>query len=304
MAALSLTGCPSPFTLGFPGSYATERLIVDEVPNIDPIAIYYPTSDTPLTDLPLVIIDTGWNQPRLSYDGYGTQLAQWGYVCVVKFVASAGLTGLGVSNTDAHLIQNIDLIDYMEGLNQDPESPLFAMIDTDNVGIAGHSLGSGIALNTALAEDRIKACACMDGNFPGPEYDPREQLPLAVNKALMFFYATEGRWCSGQRFETPRLYEYTVPDAVEVSIIGASHIDFMDSIIGLTVVAPVVCPRGSADAQSVRDITTRYMVSWFNVYLKGDTSFEHYYNGPDSQADEAAGLVSIKYNLGDDAAAQ
>lgn len=296
IAALGLTGCPSPFTLGFPGELTSRRLLVDDPPGIHPIAIYFPESDVPLGEMPLVIIDTGWNQPRLSYDGYGQQLAQWGFVCVVKFVASAGLTGLGESNVDDHLVQNIDLIDYMEGLNQDPDSALFGLVDTENVGIAGHSLGSGIALDTALAEDRIKACVCMDGNFPGPEYDPRAELPL-TDDAILFFYATEGRWCSGQRFEAPRLFEYTVPDAIEVSITGASHIDFMDSIIGLTHVAPYVCPRGSAEPQDVRDITTRYMIAWFTYYLKGDASLEGYFNGPESQADEAAGIVSIRYNL-------
>jgi dienelactone hydrolase len=293
---LALAGCPSKFNLGFPGELPVARVFVDDLDGIDPISIYYPDTDPPMENLPVVILDTGFNQPRLAYEGYGQQLAQWGFVCVVKFVASPGLTGIGDARVDDHVVQNSALLDWLAVQNVMPESALYGMLDTENAGIIGHSLGAGIAIDTTVSEPRIQAAVSLDGNYPGPEFDPRDALP-EEDAAILFFFATEGRWCSGQRFDQPRLFEFTSPDAIEVSIIGASHLDFMDSIIGLTHVAPFVCPRGSQDAQVVRDIATRYLIAWFNVYLKGMDEFQDYYNGDKSVEDESAGLVSIRYNL-------
>jgi len=298
---VGLGGCPSPFTLGFPGELPVKRVFVDDVPGVDPVTIYYPDTDPPQQNAPLVILDTGWNQPRLSYEGYGKQLAQWGYVCVVKFVASTGLVGIGDAMVDEHVVQNMNLIDWVEQQNQNPDSFLFGMVDTSNVGVIGHSLGAGIALETTTVEDRIKATVSLDGNFPGPEFDPREELPFA-DSAILFFFATDGGFCSGERFAAPRLFEFTSSPAIEVSIIGADHISFMDSVIGLTHVAPVVCPKGFQDEQVVRDIAARYLITWFNVHLKGMPEFEKYWNGEESQADEDAGLVSIRRNLEDEGA--
>ncbi len=293
-----LPGCPTPFTLGYPGAFEVKRLYLSDVPGVDPIAIHYPVSDVPLKDLPVIILNTGWNQPRLSYEGYATQFAQWGYVCVTKFVAAAGLTGIGDAMVDEHVIQNMTLLNWVAAQNADPESPLFEMADTDNAGVAGHSLGAGIAIDSAIADDRFKVGISIDGNFPGPEFDPRPFLP-EEDAAIMFFYGTEGRWCSGQRFTAPRLWEFTSAPSIEVSVIGAGHIDFMDSLIGLTYAAPFVCPSGSQDPQVIRDTTTRYMIGWCNVWLKGEMEFEDIYNGESSASDEAAGLVALRRKLGE-----
>ena len=232
----------------------------------------------------------------LSYDGYASQFAQWGYVCVTKHVASAGLTGIGDARVDGHVAQNLMLLDWVEAQNSNPESPLYELCDVDNAAVIGHSLGAGIAIDSVIADDRFKVGVSMDGNFPGPEFDPRPFLP-EEDAAMLFFYATEGRWCSGQRFSQPRLFEFTNAPAIEISVIGAGHLDFIDSIIGLTYVAPFVCPSGSQDAQLIRDLTTKYMIAWCNVHLKGITEDEDIYNGDQSAADENAGLVAFRRNL-------
>ena len=252
-----------------------------------------------MQNLPVVIINTGWNQPRLSYDGFATQFAQWGYVCVTKHVAAPGLTGIGDARVDDHVVQNIVLLDWLEAQNADPESFLYGMMDTNNAAVVGHSLGAGIAIETVVVEDRFKVGVSLDGNYPGPEFDPRDALPYE-DAAILFFYATEGRWCSGQRFAAPRLFEFTSVPAIEVSIVGAGHLDFMDSIIGLTHFGPFVCPGGAQDGQVVRDLAAKYLIAWCNVWLKGDTSFEEIYTGAPADADVAAGLVEFRRNLVND----
>jgi hypothetical protein len=39
------------------------------------------------------------------------------------------------------------------------------------------------------------------------------------------------------------------------------------------------------------------MVSWFKVYLEGDSGFQKYLTGPESDIDVDAGLVSVLRNL-------
>lgn len=295
-ASVVLTGCTTPFELGFPGEYPVKRVFIDDIPGIDPIAVYYPDTDPKIEGAPVIVLDTGWNQPRLAYDGYATQFAQWGYVFVTKFVASPGLVGIGDARIDDHVAQNSLLLDWIAEQNEDPNSFLYGRADANNAGVIGHSLGAGIAIDSAIAEPRFKIGVSMDSNYPGFEYDPRETL-ATTDAAILFFYATEGRWCSGQRFNAPRLFEFTSPPAIEVSVNGAGHLDFMDSLIWLTNIGPFVCPNGSQDAQVVRDIVTRYMIAWANVWLKAEPEFMQYYDGVLAQEDIDAGLVEIRKNL-------
>jgi dienelactone hydrolase len=293
---ISITGCPTPFVLGFPGEYPVARYFVDDINGVQPVTIYYPDTETPLRNLPVVILNTGWNQPRLSYDGYGRQLAQWGYVCVVKFVASAGLVGIGDAAVDDHALQNSILLDWLEAENAHPASVLYQMADTANAAVAGHSLGAGVAITAATRELRFKAVVSLDGNYASADFDPRPDLPNS-DAAYLFFFATEGGRCSAEDIELPRLFELTKNPSIEVSIIGADHIDYMDSVIGLTHAAPRACPPGSQEAQVVRDICARYMIAWLNVHLKGMTEFAEYYDGGPSDADTEAGLVTIRSKL-------
>lgn len=67
-------------------------------------------------------------------------------------------------------------------------------------------------------------------------------------------------------------------------------------MVGMNYFGQVFCPSAPAppSPQEVRDIATRYMIAWFNVYLKGNTEFERYYVGAEAQQDIDAGLVSIR----------
>lgn len=291
-------GCPSPYTLGFPGTYPIARIFVDNIPGVQPIALYYPDTDPRLENLPVVILNTGWNQPRVAYDGFGTQMAQWGYIGVIKFVRSEGLWGIGDSQVEVNAAENSAILDWLAGQHADPASPLYGMVDVHNAATAGHSMGAGVAMEAVLSDTRFRAAINLDGNYAGPAFDPRDRLP-GLDAAVLYFWATEGRWCSGQVpiVVSERFFDLTPAPTLEVSIIGADHLDFMDSIMGPTYVAPLVCPTGTQDAQIVRDIVSRYTVAWLNVHLKNQTDFELYYKGAPAEADIAAGLVEIRSKL-------
>ena len=65
LVCLLAAGCAKPYTLGFPGPLPVEKYLVDYEPGIG-ITVFYPDTEPPTRDAPLVIFSTGWNQPRAS----------------------------------------------------------------------------------------------------------------------------------------------------------------------------------------------------------------------------------------------
>ena len=303
VASALLTGCPLPFEMNFQGPLPTAKWLTSFEENGN-ITVFYPVNQDGTTkglaDLPVIILNTGWNQPRATYEGYGEQYAQWGMVCVLRPVISLGLAGTGAPLFEENVQANFRLMDWLVGQDQDPQSPLYELIDPLNIGETGHSQGAGVAIEVTVRDPRVKACVSIDGNFAGPVFDPRPLLP-EVNAAIMYLYSSEGKWCSGPpgaNFGIAKpLYDFTAPPTTRISIIGADHIDFFDTPVGLGHLANYFCPRGTADAQDVRDIAHRYGIAWFGVYLKGLSMLEPYYHGAYSDMDEASGIVSIQRRL-------
>ena len=120
-------------------------------------------------------------------------------------------------------------------------------------------------------------------------------VPESFHKAHKLF--KEGEWIS--MTESPEWGGQGMPRTLALAasqyFVGANCAFMM--YIGLTHGAPFLCPRGPADGQDVRDISTRYMIAWFNVHLKGMTEFADYYDGDAADADVAAGSVTIRSML-------
>lgn len=289
-----VAGCPSPYTLGFPGEYPATRYFVEDIEGVSPIAVHHPAVPAPEGGWPVIVFNAGWNQPRVAYDGYGTQLAQWGYVCIVKFCRSDGLHTFGETRAAENVAENSRLLDWAATENVRMESPLYGQIDMTRVGVAGHSLGGVIAVGATVSDPRIKATVDLDGSFPTAQFDPSTAV-AKTDVPILYVYAPEAKYLVDPR--QPRFYDLTPAPTLEVTIHGADHLDLLDSITGPTYVAEIFSPGGGQDAQTVRDIATRYMVAWFNVYLKGETAFATYYDGAEAEADIAAGLVAIRSKI-------
>ncbi len=290
-----LLGCPGPYRLGFPGPYP-ERGYHQTFREGLPITIFYPDTDPPMQNLPLIIFNAGFIQPRASYEGFGRQLAQWGYVVVIRTYASLGLVGVGDSLLWEHVAQFSDLIDWVAEENLRPGSPLYGMVDTTNVGTTGHSFGASVAIVAGVADPRVRAVVSLDVSYNGGDLDVLDLLP---EDDTPYFYvaADSGGWCSIPPVANGRLFDYTNPPTVQATIAGADHMDFMDTPIGLYYLGYVGCPRGPLDDQISRDYATKYMVAWFQVHLKGQREFADYYNGTLADADEATGLISFMRKL-------
>lgn len=292
--AAVVCGCSyEPFTYGFPGPHATEQYFesLEFLGHEVEFTVYYPATDPPMTGCPVVIFNAGWNQPRTTNEALCQQLAQWGIVVINRQFPSHVLLYF-----DEHIEHNTMLLDWAIAESARAGSPLEGMIDGEKAGVSGYSMGAGLAIGAAARQPRFKACAAIDslgGDVPATY---AEEL-ANIQGATLHIRSTYPN-----RFGEPaNLFEYTPHPAMEVDVVGASHMQFEDRIVGMNQFGPMYAfPNGPADAAMTRAIATRYTVAWFKVFLEGDGEFLRYLVGEEAQADVDAGLVEIRSTFGDD----
>ncbi|MGM9594412.1 MAG: alpha/beta hydrolase [Candidatus Onthomonas sp.] len=105
--------------------------------------IWYPTDlESQSGSFPLVVMANGTGVTASRYEAVFDHLASWGFVVVGNEDESAWD---GVSSAKS--------LDFMLKLNADPESVFYQKIDTDHIGIAGHSQGGVGAINAVTAQE-------------------------------------------------------------------------------------------------------------------------------------------------------
>ncbi len=274
--------------MGFPGPGTVSKLeaSADFYGHDVAFTVYYPNETKPA---PLIVFNTGWNQPRSTNEAYCQQLAQWGMVVINRQYPSFLLTTF----VDRHVEHCIAVTDWALAQNADPTSELYGRIDPDRIGVTGYSLGAGVALMAPLEDDRIKTCVALDAvprrndELGSVDYVKYLDIPtLFIQSGVL-----------GIMNSDLPLYESTPPPCMEVTMEGASHMQFEDNIVGLNVIGLLLFPGADADPLVTRTLAVKYMVSWFKVYLEGDPGFQKYLTGPESDIDVDAGLISVLRNL-------
>jgi len=288
------TACPEPYTLGFPGPFPTEHYAAHYSAISPEVTVFVPREGPDVGLHPAVVFSTGWNQPRASYYGFATQLAEWGFVTVVRSDPSLGLRGIGgpeLLEVNADEVSRI--VDWLATENRRRGSPLYGQVDAQTVGALGHSMGGRVSLIAGSRDPRIRAVVTLDVKYGEPRLDCLVTLETST-AAILILGSDDVSWCSRPPDATCRLFDRLHAPAGDVSILGADHMDFEDCMIGLSYLLEVTpCCGGTMDAQQVRDIATRYAVAWFNVYLHGWSGYSDYYAGRCAREDMERGLVTI-----------
>ncbi|HOE66293.1 MAG TPA: CocE/NonD family hydrolase [Candidatus Hydrogenedentes bacterium] len=296
MLLAALAGCPSPYRLGFPGPHPVKKYYTRWSPDYPEISVFYSDAPSKLKHAPAVIFSTGWNQPRGSYEGYATQLAQWGYVAIIRSYPGLGIGRLGDANLVDHVKQISGIIDWLAQENERPDSPLYERVDADNVGVTGHSMGATVSIIAGTWDPRIRAVVSLDIKYQEPRLEPFARYQDAAG-AYLLVATDEAGWCGIPPRASGRILDLLKPPAAQVTILGGDHMDFEDSIVGLNYFALIACTPGQMDSQLSRDLSTKYMIAWFNVYLQGKEEFSDYYSGQRAQEDVDQGLVTIELKL-------
>ena len=73
----------------------------------------------------------------------------------------------GAKEVEREATDEIGVLDALEGMNQDRESPFYQRLDTTRVGALGHSFGGAVGAEAAIEDGRIKAALDLDGSLFG-----------------------------------------------------------------------------------------------------------------------------------------
>ena len=134
----------------------------------DPADVYYPVLPTSTADqLPIALLLQGALVDKADYSSYAEEVASYGFVVVVAnnertVTAPNGQTVIGlVADED----QVNDVLAQMNLEDADTSSPIFKIVDTEKLGLLGHSLGGAVGL---AAIQNINLPGFSSGNYTRP----------------------------------------------------------------------------------------------------------------------------------------
>lgn len=287
---------------------ATSIADTTQLISLDNIFVYE-KKDASLTHaqgpFPLLIFSPGFAQMRTMNTALCEQVASYGYV-----VASIDYTYFSehVRFPDGRVtlgnVQTVDSIEkeqhLMDMFIKDiafviKEMKILCGIDTNNIGIFGHSVGGSTALFATHAIPEIKAGLNIDGGIFG-----NKELLAYFNKPFMHIIAEQSKnWAHMiENLPDEQLMQYGFPspdfrdaivekaqfmkeklhanqksDVYRIMIRGAGHMSFDDTIFLkdnplLAQLLHVQFGIGTLSGQKVTELTTLIIVAFFDIYLK------------------------------------
>ncbi|MDO4197790.1 MAG: alpha/beta hydrolase [Erysipelotrichaceae bacterium] len=243
-------------TLGSADTMLLEYDAEDEI--IGKYRIWYP-KELINTDMsyPLVIIVNGTGTPSSMIDGVMKHLASWGFI-VAGNEDENSRTGASSEST----------LVFLMSLNEDPESVFYHRIDTEHVGITGHSQGGVGAFNAVTAQEHGSVYSAIWSISPTSPYWGQENVfgkewaydlsELTIPCAMV---AGTGAFDSGEAEDiTPTSGQGICPLwALDMNYNAIS--DSVPKLIGR------LTDKDHGD--TLRD-SDGYMTAWFCYWLKGD----------------------------------
>ncbi|MFH1245722.1 MAG: dienelactone hydrolase family protein [Candidatus Omnitrophota bacterium] len=217
--------------------------------------------DTQNGPYPLVIFSHGYLFGSATQSKYITEgLAQQGYiVCATTYEDSIYYRGQknSVPGYWDRPLEAKAIIDEILRLNNTPDSPFYGIVDENNIGVCGHSLGgwTSEALCGAVPPDYK---VCMDNRVDaGVFYAPanvmtQEELTNAENIHVptMFIFGEKDKGVTAE--ESRFVYDVADPPKYLAIVKGIRHMDFSNT--------------GAKKAGAAA--TLEYTIAFFDRYLK------------------------------------
>lgn len=275
-----------------PCEYTTESAQVPTSSGTSvPVVLYVPSV---ASRVPAVVISHGFSLAASLYASYAERLARWCYVAVLNDYPS-GFTG------PSHAVMAGQLADVVGWLSS-AGSPVASRIESDKVGLVGHSLGAklGFLLHAdALAEvHALVALDPVDAGSPSlaPERVDETTVPtLLLGETYSGDNAVWGQSCAPLA-ENFQQYYAALPGGlptVEVDFARAQHMSWLDDPnCGLSCLA--CSSPDDVDHAGVHARSQKYMVAWFERYLRGRTVMDAALTGAGMSADVATGAQSMR----------
>jgi len=136
--------------------------------------LYVPKNATPATPAPGILAVHGYINSRETQDGFAIEFARRGYV-----VLSLDQTGHGYSGGAAFSngFGGPDGLRYLRSL---------PMVDTDHIGLEGHSMGGWTVLAAAAAMPEAYSSMVLEGSSTGAPFAPEGSATWPRNLGLVF----------------------------------------------------------------------------------------------------------------------
>jgi len=215
-----------------------------------PVALYRPGARSGLS--PAVVFLPGYLAPEDQYESIGRALASRGFLVAVR-----GRFGPFVSDREManSAIRLADWLIAEQGA------------DPNRIGIAGHSMGGKDAVLTALEDPRFRAVVAIDPDDRGDPSVVHGDLPRLAAPLLLIgteLGSNAASICADRRFDYRRFFERAPAGTIEMTLLGADHVQVMDDPerFGLG-----ICRCGTADSSVVRITTRRATVRFFLEHL-------------------------------------
>lgn len=129
-------------------TYTTSIDTVGSMPGFDETDIYFPVTSNVDTEFPLVVLLQGALVDKADYVNYASLVAGYGFVVAIpnhERTLSNGIITVTDFFPDVELIN--DVLDFMETENQNNLSPAQGIVNTDSLGLIGHSFGGATGLS-------------------------------------------------------------------------------------------------------------------------------------------------------------
>ncbi|MGM9625074.1 MAG: alpha/beta hydrolase [Eubacteriales bacterium] len=210
--------------------------------------IWYP-AETETTDAvyPLVVMANGTGVPASKYEAVFEHLASWGFIVIGN---EDGESWNGLSSAES--------LDFMLENNRDPSSMFYGMLDTDHIGIAGHSQG-GVGAVNAVTEYENGSCYKAVYAASATHIDLANALhwPYDVSKIRIPYFMTAGTLQADAGNEQNA-------GIAPLSSLQENYASLPDDIMKL------YARRVNTDHGDMLANADGYMTAWFMYHLKDD----------------------------------
>ncbi|WP_082650669.1 alpha/beta hydrolase family protein [Mastigocoleus testarum] len=273
------------------GNYSTTIAV-----NGDPADIYYPVVPhiaKKNVEFPVALMLQGALVDKSDYSDYAAQVASYGFVVVVpndeRSVVNPA-TGEEFTGLFAQQQQVNDVLNQMVIEDNNPSSPVADIVDTDKLGLLGHSFGGSVGLGAiqddiclpgVCSEDYVQPPELMAGIFYGTSFrDPITNEFLPVNNediptGLIF----GNRDSVIQPSSTEETYDEIInPPKALITVDGANHygITNEDNLIREP-------NRPTLEQEIAVETIARWSGLFLRAHLLGDSgAFDYVYNTGDA----------------------
>ncbi|MFL6600129.1 MAG: alpha/beta hydrolase family protein [Steroidobacteraceae bacterium] len=220
--------------------------------------LYVPPNATPKTPAPAILAIHGYFNSREAQDGFAIEFARRGYV-----VLAIDQTGHGYSAPPAfaNAFGGPDGLKYLRSLD---------VVDKDNIGLEGHSMGGWAVMNAAAALPNGYRAVVLEGSSTGAPFAPEGTPTFPRNLAVVF----------SEFDEFPQIM-WGVPDAREIvsspklnTLFGSGRHAEPGRIYGSIAEGSariLYMPNGTHPMDHLSTAAIGYSLEWFQRTLHGGT---------------------------------